>query len=144
MFAVINPAAIFLPVLVVVALTFVGLVRLAVARAGTIRGGHPPQYYRAQLGEPEPEATVVAVRHWSNLYELPTLFYAACISAYVLNAVIGLVLGLAWAYVAARLAQSLVHLTYNKPAHRGLAFMVGAVCVFALWAVLAVAVFARV
>jgi hypothetical protein len=143
MIAVINPAAIFLPVLAVVALTFFGLVRLGMARAATIKGGHPPQYYRAQIGPAEPEATVVAVRHWSNLFELPTLFYAACISAYVLNAVNGLALGFAWAYVAARLVQSAVHLTYNNPGHRGLAFMVGAVCVFALWVVLGLAVFAR-
>jgi hypothetical protein len=144
MVALVNPATIFLPVLAVVALTFVGLVRMGMGRAAAIRGGHPPRYYRAQIGEPEPEATVVAVRHWSNLFELPTLFYAACVVAYVLNAVNGVVLGLAWAYVAARLVQSAVHLTYNNPAHRGLAFMIGAFCVFALWVVMGLAIFARV
>jgi hypothetical protein len=83
---------------------------------------------------------VVAVRHWGNLFELPTLFYAGCLTAYVLQAVSGVLLGFAWAYVAARLVQSAVHLTYNKPTHRGLAFVVGVLCMVGLWVKVGIAV----
>lgn len=139
----VNPVSIMLPVLVVVALSFVAFVRMAVTRAAAVKAGQDPAYYRAQLGTPEPEATVAAVRHYGNLFELPTLFYAACIAALALNAVGYWTLLFAWAYVVARVVQSFVHLTYNNPGHRGLAFVLGVVAMLALWINLALSVFAR-
>lgn len=143
MFDATNPVSIFVPMLVVVALTFVAFVRMIVARGSAIKAGQDPAYYRAHLGSPEPEATVAGVRHYGNLFELPTVFYAACLAAYVLDALTGAVLGLAWAYAAARIVQSAVHLTYNQPAHRGFAFLIGAVALFAMWALLGAAICAR-
>lgn len=139
----INPVSIFMPMLVIVALTFVAFIRMAAARAAAVKGGQDPSYYKAHLGKPEPEATVTAVRHYGNLFELPMLFYAACLTGFVLDAVSGWTLAFAWAYVAARLLQSAVHMTYNNPSHRGLAFVVGILFMFALWTNLALAVFAR-
>lgn len=139
MFDTTNQAVIFVPMLVVVALTFVAFIRMAVAR-GKVAGEMDPEFYKAQLGGHEPEAAVVAVRHYGNLLELPTLFYAACLTAYVLQAVSGVLLGFAWAYVAARLVQSAVHLTYNKPGHRGIAFVVGVLCMLGLWVKVGMAV----
>ena len=139
----VNQASIFVPMLVVAALTFVAFIRMAAARGAAVKAGHDPAYYRAQLGPPEPEATVVAVRHYHNLLELPVLFYAACLTAFALSAVSGWVLILAWAYVGARIVQSAIHLTYNNPSHRGGAFVLGVVCMLALWIMLALAVFAR-
>lgn len=144
MFDTTNQAVIFVPMLVVVALTFVAFLRMAAGRGRAVKGGHDPAYYRAGLGAPEPEFTVVGVRHYGNLFELPTIFYAACLTAYALQAVGKWTLILAWAYVAFRLIQSAVHLTYNNPAHRGMAFFAGTLCVFALWATVAVAVCARI
>lgn len=138
-----NQTYIFLPMLVVVALTFVAFVRMAVGRTAAVKGGQDPAFYRAHLGAPEPEATVVTVRHYGNLFELPTLFYAACLTAYLLGGVTAWALGWANAYAAARVVQSAVHLTYNKPAHRGLAFIVGMVCMIALWIVIALEIFTR-
>lgn len=140
---VVNPISIFLPMLVVVALTFVGFVRMAAARGAAVKGGQDPDYYRAQLGPPEPEVTVAAVRHYGNLFELPTLFYAACLTAYVLDAVSAWTLVFAWGYVAARLVQSAVHMTYNNPSHRGIAFVLGVLLMLALWITLALAILAR-
>lgn len=143
MFDPTNPAAIFVPVLVVVALTLVALFRMGAGRGAAMKAGQDPNYYRAHIGTPEPEGTVVAVRHYGNLMEMPTLFYAGCISAYVLEGVTGWALGFAWAYVVLRLIQSLVHLTYNNPGHRGIAFILGSLCVFALWVTVAIAVCAQ-
>ncbi|HTH29210.1 MAG TPA: MAPEG family protein [Sphingobium sp.] len=139
----INPTSIFMPMLVIVALTFVAFIRMAAARAAAVKGGQDPNYYRAHLGKPEPEATVAAVRHYTNLFELPVLFYAACLTAFVLGAVSGWTVAFAWAYVAARLLQSAVHMTYNNPAHRGLAFVLGVLFMFALWLNVALAIFAE-
>lgn len=141
--SVINPAAIFVPMLVVVALTFVAFLKMGAARGAAVKGGQDPAYYRAHLGTPEPEATVAAVRHYGNLLELPTLFYAGCLSLFALGAVSSGALGCAWAYVIARVLQSAVHMTYNNPAHRGLAFVLGVVCLLALWVIVGLAVFAR-
>jgi hypothetical protein len=138
----INPTTILLPVLAVVALTFVAFVRMAGARAAAAKG-QDPAYYRAHQGKPEPEAAAAAARHWDNLFELPTLFYAGCITAYVLNAVSGWTLLFAWGFVAARLVQSAVHMTYNNPMHRGGAFVVGVLFALALWINLALAIFDR-
>jgi hypothetical protein len=87
---------------------------------------------------------VAAVRHYSNLLELPVLFYAACLTAYVLGAVSGWTLAFAWAYTTARTVQSAIHMTYNNPAHRGLGFVLGVLSLLALWINLALSVFARI
>lgn len=137
-----NPTLIFLPMLVVVALTFVAFVRMAVARTGIIKS-MDPDYYRAHIGTPEPEVARAAVRHYDNLFELPTLFYAACLTAFVVAVVGRWTLIFAWGYVAARVVQSLIHMTYNNPAHRGGAFVLGVLFTLALWINLAVSIFAR-
>lgn len=137
-----NQTAIFLPMLVVVALTFVAFIRMAAAR-GAVARTMDMNFYRAHQGGAEPESAVVAVRHYGNLFELPTLFYAACITAFVLGAVAPWTLRFAWAYVAFRLVQSAVHLTYNNPGHRGIAFVLSVVAMLALWVQLGLAIVGR-
>ena len=139
----VNPISIFLPMLVVVLLTFIAFIRMAAARGAAIKAGQDVGFFRAHLGPPEPEASIVAVRHYGNLFEAPVLFYAACLTAFVLGAVSGWTLIFAWAYVAARLVQSAIHLSYNNPSHRGGAFVVGVLFALALWVTLALAIFAR-
>jgi hypothetical protein len=140
---IVNQTHIFLPVLVLVALTLVAFVRLALGRTAAIKAGHDPAYYRAHLGAPEPEAAAVGARHWDNLFELPTLFYAACITAFVLGAVGRWTIYFAWAYAVARVLQSLVHMTNNNPAQRGGLFSLGVLFLFALWANIAMTVLAH-
>lgn len=143
MFDTANQVTIFLPMLVVVALTFIAFVRMATARGAAVKAGHDPNYYKAHIGTPEPEGTVAAVRHYGNLFELPTIFYAACLTGFVLSAVGQWTLIFAWAYVAARLLQSLVHLTSNNTSHRGGTFVIGVLAMLALWINLALSIFAR-
>lgn len=144
MFNAANQAAIFVPMLVVVALTFVAFVRMAAARGAAVKAGQDPNFYRAHLGTPEPEFATAAVRHYGNLFELPTLFYAGCLTAFLLGAVSGWLLVFAWGYVVARLIQSAVHMTYNNPSHRGGGFVLGAVFMAALWIDLAIAICERI
>lgn len=139
----VNQVSIFVPMLVVVALTYLAFIRMGAARGAAMKAGQDPNYYRAHIGTPEPEGTVAAVRHYGNLFELPTVFYAACLTAFVLNAVSGWVLVFAWGYVVMRLVQSAVHLTYNNPAHRGVAFVIGVLFTLALWINLTLTICAR-
>ena len=144
MFNAANPATLLVPMLVVVALTYFSFLRLGSKRAAAMKGGEVTiEYYRAYSGGLEPEAAAVAGRHFVNLFEMPVLFYAACLTAYVLNPGSIWVLTLAWGYVAGRLMQSAVHLTYNDPMHRGMSFFLAILCLLALWINLALVIFAR-
>lgn len=128
-----TPVAIFLPMLLIVALTFVAFIKMAIERAKAVKGGQDPAYYKVYLGDPEPEKTRAAVRHWDNLFELPTVFYAACLTAFVLGAVSGWTLAFAWLFAVSRLVQSLVHMTHNSPNQRGGAFTLSVIGLLALW-----------
>ncbi len=127
-----NPVSILVPMLVVVALTFVAFIKMAAARGGAVKA-MDPNFYRAHQGGQEPEAAAAAVRHFNILFEAPTLFYAACLTAFVLNGVGTWTLIFAWAFVAARLLQSAIHMSYNNPTHRGGAFVLSMVAMLALW-----------
>jgi hypothetical protein len=72
-------------------------------------------------------------RNLMNLLEIPVLFYVACLTLYVTKSVDGMVLFLAWAYVALRLAHSLVHLTYNKVFHRLAVYAASNVILAIIW-----------
>lgn len=139
-----NPVSIFLPVLLVVAVTFIGFVKMAIERAAAVKQGQNPEFYKVYLGDPEPEKTRAAVRHWDNLFELPTLFYAGCLAAYVLAAVSTTVLVCAWIFALGRTVQSLVHITYNNPNHRGGAFTLAFLGLMVMWGALGLTVLSRI
>jgi hypothetical protein len=52
--------------------------------------------------------------NYNHLMEQPTLFYAVALSLALLDRGAGANLALAWAYVALRVAHSLVQATWNK------------------------------
>lgn len=143
MFNATNPATMLVPMLVVVALTFIAFIRMAQMRGAAVKGGHDPSYYRAHIGDPEPEPTRAAVRHFDNLFEVPTVFHAACITAFVLSLASGWALAFAWGFAVCRVIQSTVHLTSNNTMLRGVFFSLGVIFLLALWVVIAGAVFAR-
>ncbi|MCJ2188085.1 MAPEG family protein [Novosphingobium beihaiensis] len=136
-----NQTLVLLPMLAVAALTFVAFFKMAMARAAAVKAGHDPAFYRAHLGTPEPEAATAAARHWDNLFELPTLFYAGCITAFVLGAVGIWTLVFAWGFALCRLVQSAIHMTSNAPSPRALAFSLGVMFMLALWINVAIAIF---
>jgi hypothetical protein len=142
MFNAANQAAILVPMLVTVALTFVAFARMAQMR-GAAAKTMDPGFYRAHQGGQEPESAAAATRHYGNVLELPTVFYPACLTAFVLGGVGTWTLVFAWAYVAARVVQSAVHMSYNNPMHRGLGFILGMVAMIALWVNVGMTIAAR-
>jgi hypothetical protein len=131
--------AILFPVLALVALTYAVGLRMYFARIGAARAGRV-KVKDFRLGEsPEVPADVALPnRNFMNLFEMPLLFYVACIVFYVTATVDVVALTLAWLYVACRVAHSFVHLVYNNVLHRLAAFGASNVVLLALWAVLAV------
>ena len=137
-------ATIFLPLLAVGALSLIALIRMFSLRAAAVRG-HAVRfsYYRAFQGTPEPEAVAAAARHYNNLFEAPVLFYVGCIVAFEVSAVTPWMLVFAWGFVIARIAQSVVHLTWNNVNHRAIAFAICWLFIAALWIDVAQAVIAQ-
>ena len=72
-------------------------------------------------------------RNFMNLLEAPVLFYLACVLLFVTAGTSPATLALAWAYVATRLVHSLIHLSYNRVAHRLMAFAASNAVLVALW-----------
>ena len=70
--------------------------------------------------------------NYNHLMEQPTLFYAIALTLAFLGSGGGLNLWLAWAYVAFRVAHSLVQATVNVVRWRFLLFIGGSICLIAL------------
>ena len=126
--------AIFQPVFVLVLLTVAVLVRLFLGRVAAVRGGMQVDFFRTYQGaDPNPEAMIVTSRHFSNLFELPVLFYVACLALYATRTVDGTFLALAWAFSVGRLLHSAIHLTYNDVRHRLAVYLLTAAVLLAIW-----------
>ena len=110
--------AILYPIFALLTLTLAVMVRMGIARySAVIRREVDHHYYEVYHGEEPPHLRVLS-RHFSNLVEIPPLFYIACIIAFVTEQQSGLVIGLAWAYVALRFLHSYIHLGRNVVAQR--------------------------
>ena len=74
------------------------------ARLRAVREGLTPvSYFRLLQGAQEPEFLAKPSRHYLNLFETPVLFYAGCLAGLVAGVNDAVAVGLAWAYVLARL-----------------------------------------
>jgi hypothetical protein len=123
------------PMAAMVLLTFSVAVVLFRARLRAVREGHMAMsYFRTFPGAP-PEAEFLAkpTRHFANLFEVPTLFYAGCLAAMVVGATGTTGLVLAWGYVAARLGHAWVHLGANRVRHRFRFYLASWIFLLALW-----------
>ncbi len=89
-------------------------------------------YFRLMQGN-APETVVKASRQFANLCEMPVLFYAVCLLCLLKGFEDSLQLALAWAYVALRCLQAIIHLSYNHIMHRVVVFALGNFVLLALW-----------
>ena len=115
------------PIFAMLALTLAVMVRMGLARyRAVVRREVDHRYYEVYQGE-EPKHLRVLSRHFSNLVETPPLFYVACLVAFVTEQQSGLVIGLAWAYVALRFLHTYIHLGPNVVALRFRVFVLSMV-----------------
>ena len=129
-----SSTAIFWPVLAQVLLIYVIYLTVSARRIGAIKAGTAkPSDFKVPSIEPEPSAT--AVRNLSNQFELPVLFFAACLSLFVTG---GAGTVAAWAFVLVRAAHAYVHLTSNKVLLRRRLFIVSLAVNLVQWLLLAV------
>jgi hypothetical protein len=129
-----RPYALVYPMFALVVLSATVLVILFRSRVRAVREGKvTAKYYRIFQGETEPEETAKPARHFSNLFEAPTLFYAACLAGMVTGDTGAFVQLLAWLYVAARTVHACIHLGSNRIGRRIKAYFVGWLALVALW-----------
>ena len=88
----------------------------------------PAEEFHAQL----PAEVRWKADNYNNLMEQPTLFYAVALTLALLSADAGLNTGLAWLYVALRVAHSLVQATINIVMPRFAIFIAATVVLLAM------------
>jgi hypothetical protein len=132
----------FYPMFVMVLVTFAVAFYLLGLRINAVKRKQVSiGYFRLNKGSSEPpERILAAANHFNNLFQLPLLFYVTCLMTMVMGLAGPLLVGLAWVFVITRIVHALIHLTYNNVLHRMLAFLGGAVCILAMWIVIALAV----
>jgi hypothetical protein len=129
-----NDFRLVYPMFALVLLTGVVLVVLFRSRVRAVRMGKlTSRYYQIYQGEVEPEETAKAARHFSNLFEAPTLFYAACLAAMVTHDNGPVVQALAWLFVAGRFVHAFIHLGGNRLGPRIAAYFASWLALLAIW-----------
>jgi hypothetical protein len=126
--------SIFYPMAALAGLTALVLAAGAASRFLAVgRGQVSEDFYRTFTGGERPEFEAKLSRHYNNLLELPVLFYVAGLLIFTTNLVDGTFVSLFWVYVAARAVHAIVHITYNRPAHRAAVFGIGFVVLVVIW-----------
>ena len=125
------------PVIAMAFLTFLLGFPLLFTRVSSVQNGTVTiDFYKIFKGGEPPESVIMTTRHWSNLYEAPTLFYVVCALILIMNIENSLLVWLAWAYVAIRVLHSTIHLTYNAVYHRLAMFLLSQTVLIVMWVVL--------
>lgn len=132
-----NPYVLVYPMAAMVLLTVIVLVRMVRGRVTAVKSGAvDARFYKTYQGQDEPRAAAQNTRHFINLFETPVLFYAACVVAMVTGQGTGIIVWLAWAYVACRVVHAIVHLGSNRIPPRMAIYGASWVVLVAMWGVL--------
>ena len=110
-----NQSLILYPMLALVGWTMAMLMLVGQRRFASRL--HPREF---AVGESArvPPAVSLPNRNFMNLLEVPVLFYVVSLTFFVTQQVTAVAVGLAWLFVALRIAHSVVHITYNNVMHR--------------------------
>lgn len=127
-----NQTAIFWPMLAQVLLVYIVYVVLGIRRREAVVSGEA-RVSQFKTRSAEPESSVTVANNIINQFELPVLFYAACLSLYVTEGASYVSVGLAWLFVATRCAHAWFHLTANRVTMRSRAFILGWLVLGLLW-----------
>ncbi|WP_347332380.1 MAPEG family protein [Marinimicrobium locisalis] len=113
--------------------------RIRAVRRGDASLGYFRLYTDAQKAPPA--AAIAASKHYDNLFQVPVLFYLACVTALALGLPGAPVL--AWAFVLLRLIHGFIHMSYNNVMHRLVAFLAGNLVLLGIWVLIALQVSSR-
>ena len=125
--------SVFLPVVVLVGLTFAVQVFLLLGRQASVKAD-PTILQRGALDTSvyQEEARKTAA-NFTNLFETPMLFYVGAVFAILFGATNPWTGFLCWTYVLARIAHTVIHTTVNVVMIRFGAFAVSMLALLLLW-----------
>ena len=131
------PNLILYPIFAMFLLVAIVLLRMRSMRFAAVRNRQlSAEYYRAFQGGEEPEPLRVIARHFSNLFEVPVLFYVGVLMTYITHQVTYWMVGCAWMYVALRYVHSYVHLTSNNVIVRFSVYFSSGFVLLVMWSTL--------
>ncbi len=82
-----------------------------------------------------PAHTTQFANSYSSQFQLPVLFYAACIFAQMNGQIDAVMVALAWGFVVSRILHAYIHVTTNNVGQRFNAFFAGFILLVAMWIV---------
>jgi len=125
------------PLFGMVILTFCIAPLVLYARVKQVSAGNLKiEFFELYNGAGAPPDVTKTTRCLANLFEMPTLFYVACLTTLFLEINSIWLAYLAWGYVIFRAAHALIHLTYNKVFPRLTAFMISNLLLIAMWVII--------
>ncbi len=125
------------PLFGMVILTFCIAPLVLYARVKQVNAGNLKiEFFELYSGTGAPPDVTKTTRCLANLFEIPTLFYVACLTTLLLELNSVWLIYLAWGYVIVRGIHAFIHLTYNKVFHRLSAFMLSNVLVITMWVII--------
>lgn len=133
-----NIISIVYPMVALFGFTFFIMYLMLVMRVKAVRQREiSPRYFKLNKGGELPERVEAVAQNYTNLLELPVLFYSVCIIAIILNQSAEYFTYFAWAFVISRVIHFYIHITYNHILHRLAAFAAsGFILIFMWWKVL--------
>lgn len=129
-----NQTHMLYPLFALVSLTFFIVIRLGLVRVRAVRqDGLNPGYFKYNRGGKPPEYMLRTEQNYTNLFELPILFYVAVIIAYITASVDLANILLAWLFVITRFIHTYSHLLHNKLLLRRKIFLYSSLVLIILW-----------
>ncbi len=121
------------PVLALVLLTFTVLFTMGLGRVKNIgKNGVHIKKFRLMEGKHElPIHLQQMDRNFSNLLEVPILFYVWSVMVMVMQLSAADLIYLAWGYVVLRFIHTFIHISYNNVTHRFCIYVLS--CLLLLW-----------
>jgi hypothetical protein len=125
------------PMAAMVLLTFVVLIAMFRSRVNAVKtGAANTGFYKTYQEGGEPRETAQLSRQLVNLFESPTLFYAACIVGMVTGQNSVLLIAMAWAYVGLRVMHAYIHTGRNSLPSRIRAYFSSWLVLLGMWGTL--------
>lgn len=126
--------ALLFPAFVLILTTFLTALALGISRFVSVRRGDVEgRYYRLFEGPNSALYERKFARHFSNLLEMPVLFYVLVVLLMLFRIEHQSLMLLAWIFVILRLIHTIIHISYNHPIHRFLLFFCSNIVLLAMW-----------
>ena len=124
-----------LPLLAQVALTFIIMTSMYRGRVAEMKKKriHPQRIKTREKSRHFLTNSAPASDNFSNLFELPVLFYTAILLTLILMVQDSILVILAWTFVISHYLHSFIHVTYNRVTHRFYIFLLSSFLLLAYW-----------